>query len=134
MALDFPLSSFVGVDISPLFPEERPPNAAFIKCDVHDGLPFPDNSFDFVWQAFLIVCIDWQAWREKVMKELIRVTKPGGYIEIMDMDAMVMNPGEIGRKLNQLRKYIYIYIYMLGVAEFFLLNRIIYIFRIDELC
>ena len=111
MASDYPLSTFVGIDISPLFPENHPPNAAFIKCDVHDCLPFPNNSFDYIWQGFLIVCIDWQSWRDKVVKELIRVTKSGGYIEIMDMDGMVINPGEIGRKLNQIRKYI---IYMLG--------------------
>ncbi|CAG8523406.1 9620_t:CDS:2 [Paraglomus occultum] len=102
MATNFPLSSFVGIDISPLFPEDNPPNSAFIKCDVHDGLPFPSNSFDFIFQGFLVVSIDWQSWSEKVIKELIRVTKPGGYIEIMDMDAEAMNPGEIGRKYNHI--------------------------------
>ncbi|CAG8678256.1 7516_t:CDS:2, partial [Paraglomus occultum] len=47
MALEYPASVFVGIDIAPLFPENYPPNMAFLKCDILDGLPFPDNTFDF---------------------------------------------------------------------------------------
>ncbi|CAG8656281.1 5909_t:CDS:2, partial [Paraglomus occultum] len=69
-------------------------------CDILDGLPFPDNTFDFVRQAFVIICMNWQLWKEKVMKELIRVTKPGGYIEIMDIDHEIINPGIISGKID----------------------------------
>ncbi|CAG8607202.1 5055_t:CDS:2 [Paraglomus brasilianum] len=67
MALDYPVSVFVGIDIAPLFPEDYPPN-------VH--------------------------WKEKVVKELIRVTKPGGYIEIMDIQRKDINPGIICQKID----------------------------------
>ncbi|CAG8503771.1 1548_t:CDS:2 [Paraglomus brasilianum] len=100
MALDYPVSIFVGIDIAPLFPENHPPNAAFLKCNIMDGLPFPDNTFDFVRQAFVIVCMNWQAWKEKVVKELIRVTKPGGYIEIMEVCREDINPGIICQKID----------------------------------
>ena len=104
MALDYSVSIFVGIDIAPLFPENYPPNMVFLKCDIMDGLPFPDNTFDFVRQAFVIICMDWQSWKEKVVKELIRVTKPGGYIEIMDTDDETMNLG-ISGKIDNCCKY-----------------------------
>ncbi|CAG8503751.1 1547_t:CDS:2 [Paraglomus brasilianum] len=100
MALDYPVSIFVGIDIAPLFPESHPANVAFLKCNIMDGLPFPDNTFDFVRQAFVIICINWRSWKEKVVKELIRVTKPGGYIEIMDIQREIVNPGTINEKIN----------------------------------
>ncbi|CAG8472896.1 11377_t:CDS:2 [Paraglomus occultum] len=99
-ALDYPKSVFVGVDIIPIFSEDRPPNTVFLKCNVLDGLPFPDNTFDFVRQTYLIISMDWQSWKEKVVKELIRVTKPGGYIEIMDVDGESTNPGIMCRKIE----------------------------------
>ncbi|CAG8463472.1 8740_t:CDS:2 [Paraglomus occultum] len=102
MALEYPTSVFVGIDIVPLFPEDYPPNMTFLRCNILNGLPFPDNTFDFVRQAFVIVCIDWQSWKEKVVKELIRVTKPGGYIEIMDMniDREIINLGIVSGKID----------------------------------
>ncbi|CAG8576045.1 7843_t:CDS:2 [Paraglomus occultum] len=100
MASEYPVSVFVGIDIAPLFPENYPPNAAFIKCNILDGLPFPDNTFDFVRQAFVIICMNWQLWKEKVVEELIRVTKPGGYIEIMDTNGAFINPGIVSKKIN----------------------------------
>jgi len=106
MALDYPVSIFVGIDIAPLFPENHPPNAAFLKCNIMDGLPFPDNTFDFVRQAFVIICINWRSWKEKVVKELIRVTKPGGYIEIMDIQREIVNPGIISGKIDAYCKYL----------------------------
>ena len=104
MALNYPGSTFVGIDVAPLFPEVTPHNAAFLQCNVVNGLPFPDNCFDFVRQGFLVICMDWQIWKEIVLKELIRITKPGGYIEIMDIDGQFLQPGEIGRKVNYCRK------------------------------
>ena len=106
MALDYPVSVFVGIDIAPLFPENHPPNAAFLKCNIMDGLPFPDNTFDFVRQAFVIVSMNWQSWKEKVVKELIRVTKPGGYIEIMDRCRENINRGIVCRKIDDCCKYL----------------------------
>ncbi|CAG8560063.1 7143_t:CDS:2 [Paraglomus occultum] len=100
---DHPLSTVIGIDNAPAFPKHSLPNVAFLKCNVLDGLPFPDNTFNFVRQAYLVICIDWQRWNDKVLKELVRVTKPGGYIEIMDIDAEIMQPGPIGRMFEKFR-------------------------------
>ncbi|CAG8594448.1 5014_t:CDS:2 [Paraglomus occultum] len=99
MAAEYPLSTFVGVDISPVFPEVTQTNTAFLQCNALDGLPFPENTFDFVRQGFLIVSIDWQEWKDKLVKELVRVTKTGGYIEVMDLDIKYYRSGEICKQL-----------------------------------
>ena len=104
--MDYPESIFVGIDIVPLFPEDHPPNLTFIKCNILNGLPFPDNTFDFVRQAYVIVYMNWQSWKEIVVKELIRVTKPGGYIEIMDVYRQGTNPGIISGKIDAYCKYL----------------------------
>ena len=106
MASDYSASVFVGIDVVPVFPEDHPPNSIFLKCNIMDGLPFPDNTFDFVRQGFVVISINWQAWKEKVVKELIRITKPGGYIEIMDVYREPINPGIISRKIDTSSKYL----------------------------
>jgi len=106
MALEYSASVFVGIDVVPVFPEDHPPNSIFLKCNILNGLPFPDNTFDFVRQRYLLYTIDWQAWKEKVVKELIRVTKPGGYIEIMDVYCEGINPGIICQKIDTSSKYL----------------------------
>jgi len=111
-ATSYPLSTVIGTDIAPCFPKSTLPNTAFLKSNVLDGLPFPDSMFDFVRQAYLIICIDWQEWKGKALKELIRVTKPGGYIEIHDLDAEIVQPGPIGRMFEVFRMYNnYTYLY-----------------------
>ncbi|CAG8608817.1 514_t:CDS:2 [Paraglomus occultum] len=47
MSAEYRFSTFVGVDIAPLFPEKSPDNVVFIRCNVLDGLPFPDYT-DFL--------------------------------------------------------------------------------------
>lgn len=52
MAQDYSASTFIGVDISDrLFPTktELPPNCDFVMGNTLK-LPFPDNSFDYVFQ------------------------------------------------------------------------------------
>ena len=60
-----------------------PPNASFSQVDIVKGLPFDDNTFDFVHLRFLVQYLTEEQWNEKVIKELLRVTKVGGWIEIM---------------------------------------------------
>ena len=55
--------------------------------------------------------MDWQSWKEKVAQELIRVTKPGGYIEIMDINGESINPGISSRKIDDHCKYLMIVCY-----------------------
>ncbi|CAG8703901.1 4135_t:CDS:2, partial [Scutellospora calospora] len=49
MASQYPSSTFLGLDKLDLFPpsDQRFPNTGFIQANVLDGIPFPDNTFDF---------------------------------------------------------------------------------------
>lgn len=53
---------------------------SFMNHDAHN-LPFDDNSFDVVFAECSTVLMD----KEKVFREFIRVTRPGGYIGDLEM-------------------------------------------------
>ncbi|CAG8689909.1 31728_t:CDS:2, partial [Racocetra persica] len=97
---DYPRVSFTGIDISPIYPSEiKPCNLTFRNANILEGLPFPDNHFDFVYMRFLLTAFTEDEWQNKVIQELCRVVKPGGYLEIMEGD-MVLNPeGDCGKIL-----------------------------------
>nr|CAG8445094.1 6641_t:CDS:2 [Entrophospora candida] len=85
MAEEFPKSSFVGIDIVIDVKDskkELPENLAIIEHNIFDGLPFPNDTFDFVHQKNMITSLTIDQW-SFVIDELIRITKPGGWIEFM---------------------------------------------------
>ena len=58
MAEEFPKSSFVGIDIVfglKNFKKEIPTNMAIIEHNIFNGLPFPDNTFDFIDQWSFVI-------------------------------------------------------------------------------
>ncbi|KAI8379241.1 uncharacterized protein BYT42DRAFT_568172 [Radiomyces spectabilis] len=69
----------------------RPAKQVFGNLDFHilnvteHRLPFPDNSFDLVVQRLCTVAYTLSDWQH-VVSEMIRVTKPGGYIQLMEID------------------------------------------------
>lgn len=68
------------------------------------GLIYLDNSFDFVYMRFLITAFTEEEWN-KAIQELIRVLKPGGWLELMEGD-LVFNPeGPAGKILMDTCKY-----------------------------
>ncbi|CAI2185454.1 6682_t:CDS:2, partial [Funneliformis geosporum] len=86
LATEFPSVSFTGMDISPVIPSTiKPRNISFVRGNVLEGLPFDDNTFDFVHQRFLVAAIPLNDW-QNLVNELVRVLKPGGYLELMEMD------------------------------------------------
>ncbi|CAG8628038.1 12220_t:CDS:2, partial [Ambispora gerdemannii] len=98
MSSEFPKCHFTGIDIFPsMFPEVKPRNAQFIKANVLDGLPFDDDTFDFVHMRFLCIAFTEDEWEHKVIPELTRLVKPGGYLEIMEADLQFKNIGSNGK-------------------------------------
>ena len=82
MADSYPHAKFTGIDISPIQPlQVKPKNFTFIQANLLNGLPFADDSFDFVFQRLLVGAIPKDKW-PFVIKELTRVLKPGGYLEV----------------------------------------------------
>jgi ubiquinone/menaquinone biosynthesis C-methylase UbiE len=93
-----PNAEITGVDLSPIFPSSiKPRNCFFKQCNILDGLPFPDNHFDFVYQRLLVAGLTPENW-SFVLKELRRVTKPGGWIELVEGTVLVENGGPNTKK------------------------------------
>jgi ubiquinone/menaquinone biosynthesis C-methylase UbiE len=91
MAAYFPDTNVVATDIvtpqaeaaAGAMPEQRPENYTFVPGNVLNGLTFADGSFDFVHMRLLLFAIPETAW-PKVVGELVRVTRPGGWIELVE--------------------------------------------------
>ncbi len=92
MAAYFPDTNVVATDIvtpsqeangSGFVQEKRPENYTFVPGNILNGLSFADGSFDFVHMRLLIFAIPEAVW-PKVVSELIRVTRPGGWIELVE--------------------------------------------------
>ncbi|CAI2161674.1 17272_t:CDS:2 [Funneliformis geosporum] len=82
LAVQYPNSKFIGVDIEPIFPNEiKPKNLEFKIADILQKLPFPDNEFDLV-HLESVLCSTKSTKTEIVLNEMVRVSKPNGYIEV----------------------------------------------------
>jgi hypothetical protein len=92
MAQIFPQANVVGIDVN-LPPADslaqqgkedvRPPNYTFVQANLFEGLPFADSSFDFVHMRLLVMAIPHEQWPQ-VIDELVRVTRPGGWVESIE--------------------------------------------------
>jgi SAM-dependent methyltransferase len=84
MARQFPTAQVVGLDLeAPLLPVELPRNYRFVRGDVLQGLPFSDGSFGYVHQRLLAAAIPAPGWAG-ALRELVRVTQVGGWIELVE--------------------------------------------------
>ncbi|RUS15755.1 hypothetical protein BC937DRAFT_92036 [Endogone sp. FLAS-F59071] len=55
MARDYPASTFVGCDIANVLPTtDISDNCTFINANTLEGLPFPDGTFDYCYQRFMV--------------------------------------------------------------------------------
>ncbi|CAG8544054.1 7177_t:CDS:2 [Paraglomus brasilianum] len=87
LAKEYPNSYFVGLDLAPvILPEKKPDNVEFTEYNVLDGLPYKSNSFDFVFARILLSVFTRAQWTELAVPEYARVTKPGGWVELMEFD------------------------------------------------
>lgn len=90
MAMLFPRARVVGVDVVAPQADEKaasvlphPANYTFVAGNVLEGLAFPDASFAYTHQRYMIGAIPRDRWPGAV-KELARVTQPGGWIELVE--------------------------------------------------
>ncbi|KAJ3127383.1 hypothetical protein HK100_009781, partial [Physocladia obscura] len=84
-----------GVDLAPAVIEKAAkflPSASFTAGNVITGLPFEDNTFDYVHQRYLILGLPKHQFAVAI-RELMRVTKPGGWIELVETDAVAYRGG-----------------------------------------
>lgn len=93
MARLFPQAHIVGVDISAAslgYPCSS--SCTFCLADVLKGLPFPEQQFEYVHQRLLVAAIPAVNW-PAVIRELIRVTRPGGWVELLEMGVTLQHAG-----------------------------------------
>jgi SAM-dependent methyltransferase len=82
LCAEFPDSLVCGFDLQ-RSKTLRPANYRFVRGNLLHGLPFTDGSFDFVHQRILASGVPVRAWA-RTMRELVRVTGPGGWIELVE--------------------------------------------------
>ncbi|CAG8793735.1 14090_t:CDS:2, partial [Cetraspora pellucida] len=95
MASDFPKSIIVGIsDPSCNLPStyKQPSNVGFIEFNLLSGIPFPDETFDYVHLSTMWASLTKQQYLS-VIHETVRVTKHGGWIEIEEPDLEYINLG-----------------------------------------
>ena len=64
MAKEFPNSKFYGVDINlNELPEgDRPDNCEFQVANISEHIPYPDNTFDYIYQRLLMMGLTHDSW------------------------------------------------------------------------
>ncbi|KAI9281574.1 S-adenosyl-L-methionine-dependent methyltransferase [Sporodiniella umbellata] len=84
MSSEYPNCTYNGCDIIES-PEiiKRLPNLKFTYGNAVQGLPYEDNTFDFVQMRLLVWALRADEW-PIVIKEIIRVAKPGGMIQFVE--------------------------------------------------
>ncbi|KAG0211544.1 hypothetical protein BGX33_004227 [Mortierella sp. NVP41] len=102
MAKEYPSTTVYGVDINPdLFPgmnQPVPSNCLFVQSNILNRLSFPDRYFDFVYQRFLYLGLTIDDW-PVALRELRRVMKPGGWIELYEPCMRVHRAGQRTREV-----------------------------------
>jgi len=93
MATNYPLSRFTGVDIVPLYLTNcTPDNLTFVQADVLD-LPFEDESFDYIYVNDLLAYFPGKCCKERIFPNLLRLLKPGGWLEVTEYERKLYEPG-----------------------------------------
>src|SRR5579884_916545 len=98
----FPGALVVGFDLVRGKPDP-PPGYRHVRGNLLQGLPFRDGVFDFVHQRLLTWGIPVDAWPGAVA-ELVRVTRPGGWVELVETLA---KPRQIGPATDQLFELVF---------------------------
>ncbi|HEU5380743.1 MAG TPA: methyltransferase domain-containing protein [Ktedonobacteraceae bacterium] len=99
MASLFPHAHILGIDVSlTSLPHTLPPTCLFSQANILQGLPFPDQQFDFTHQRLLVAAIPAACW-PAVVRELVRVTRVGGWIELLEIGDTIQNAGPATKRL-----------------------------------
>ncbi|MDQ6900081.1 MAG: methyltransferase domain-containing protein [Candidatus Dormibacteraeota bacterium] len=80
-----------------------PPRYRLVKGNLLKGLPFADDQFDFVHQRLLVSGVPVAAW-PSVVADLVRVTKPGGWLELVEPPLGFDQAGQATQRLFALWK------------------------------
>ncbi len=82
---EFPRARVVGFDLEIQESRGSPDQYFFAEGNLLNGIPLANDSFDFVHQRMLLAAIPSISW-PFVARELERVTRPGGWVELVEMN------------------------------------------------
>ncbi len=94
---EHPRALVVGFDLM-AGPGEHPSGYRHVRGNVLQGLPFLDGVFDLVHQRFLVSGIPLAQWPQ-VVAELVRVTQPGGWVELAEPMIEFLHAGPATERL-----------------------------------
>ena len=86
LRLGFKPQQLAGVDLSP----ERIADAKVslpnvdLRCESGDATTFADGAFDIVFEGTMFVLLPTEEMARGIAREMIRLTKPGGYLMLTD--------------------------------------------------
>lgn len=84
MGDQYPESTVIGTDLSPIQPSWVPENVHFEIDDVEDKeWTWPDNHFDYIHSRFMVASIS--SW-PRLIRKAFQHCKPGGYFELQELD------------------------------------------------
>ncbi|RIA92175.1 hypothetical protein C1645_765787, partial [Glomus cerebriforme] len=110
MATNYPLSTFIGLNNATTCNKSNnnePLNATVLRTDSSSStIPFPDETFDFIYQRFFLPPSSGLnsnfIEQYDLVKHMIRVLNPDGWIEFMIMDNLLWyNTGLYTFRLTQ---------------------------------
>ncbi|KAJ3124961.1 hypothetical protein HK100_011045 [Physocladia obscura] len=98
---DYPLAEYHGVDIAETLATET---TEYGKINIKFGnvlerLPYDDSTFDYTHQRLIVLGMPKDRFPD-ALRELIRVTKPGGWIEVVEADAVIYKAGPYSKKFS----------------------------------
>jgi SAM-dependent methyltransferase len=100
---EFPEALVVGLDVAPVKPCP-PANFRFVRSNVLRGLPFGEARFDLVHQRMMAAsAVPLRSW-SALIRELARVTRPDGWVELVEPDPRVDPEGPHSRELWAMAK------------------------------
>ncbi|KAI9304662.1 S-adenosyl-L-methionine-dependent methyltransferase, partial [Cunninghamella echinulata] len=94
-AASHPNAHVIGMDVLDKATDiiiDLPSNCELIKHNCIKPFPMEPNSIDLCHIRFMNTSFTMEQYK-KVVENCWRVLKPGGYIEIMEMDTLVYSPG-----------------------------------------
>ena len=74
----------MGIDHEEILPSENDlaKNLKFIKHNILDGIPYENDTFDFIHMNIMMKSFTDAEWETIIVPEIFRVCKPGGWIEV----------------------------------------------------
>jgi SAM-dependent methyltransferase len=98
---EFPDALVVGLDLHRPKAAGGDGGSAFLRGNVLEGLPFADATFDYTHQRLVVAAIPMDGWIP-LASELVRVTRPGGWVELAESPMWLENTGPATDRLLDL--------------------------------